>query len=132
MELALPLDSLLAVASLFFQVPASSQWAESREALDCSLEWVQSSPWNWVEMMPFFSVINAGNFDSVLSIREHSFQIKSSFWQILIRKSLSHSFQIVLFLNACLFHIELKSNLAENFFYVVLIWIYLSYLFKGI
>lgn len=65
------------VASLFFQTPASPQRTGSREASGRPLEKEQASPWNWVGTTPFFSVINSGYFDSMLSVRgHHSFQVK--------------------------------------------------------
>ena len=73
-------------ALLSFQVPASLRWAGSQQVLGCSLEREQDSPWNWAETIPLFSVINFGNFDSMLSAREHLFKSKSNIWLILIWK----------------------------------------------
>ena len=110
-------------ALLSFQVPASLWWAGSQQVLGCSLEREQDSPWNWAETIPLFSVINFGNFDSMLSAREHLFKSKSNIWLILIWKK-SFLFgvggKLTLFLNVCLFQIELKWNSVEKDFYVCL------------
>lgn len=120
-EQALPLTSLCPEASLSFQVPASLRWAGSQQVLGCSLEREQASPWNWAETIPLFSVINFGNFGSMLSAREHLFKSKSSILLILIwKKSFLFGMggKLTLFLNVCLFQIELKRNSVEKDFYV--------------
>lgn len=110
-------------ASLFFQVPASLPWAGSQQALGCSLEREQDFPGNWAETIPLFSVLNFGNFDSMLSAREHLSKSSSSICLILIWMK-SFSFwaggKLALFLNVCLFQIELKPNSVEKDFYVYL------------
>lgn len=97
------------------------------------LEWVQPCPWNWVEVTLFFSVINADNFESMILVREHSFQVKIYPLPNFGEKKSSSFFSNSIIFNACFFFsIELKSSLVEKIFLFVLTWIFLSNPFKVI